>query len=54
MLDKVDEILKDLVELAYDETKQVKSKKGYFSKDFVEACGIVVSLAYGRWKNNDK
>lgn len=52
MLNKVDEILNDLIELAYEEVKQVKSKKGYFSKDFVEACGIVVSLAYGREKND--
>ena len=50
MTEKVDEILKILVDLAYDEAQQVRSKKGYFSKDFAEACGIIVSLAYGRWR----
>ena len=51
MLEQADEILKTLVELTKEEVNQVKAKKGYFSKDFVEACGIVVSLAYGRWGN---
>lgn len=49
MLDKVDKILENLVDLAYQETLKV-NQKGYFSKDFAEACGIVVSLAYGRWR----
>lgn len=48
MLDKVDSILENLVELTYNEVNKT-SQKGYFSKDFIEACGIVVSLAYGRW-----
>lgn len=53
MINKVDEILESLVQLAYDETNKAK-EKGYFSKDFVEACGIIISLAYGRWGKNDK
>ena len=53
MLDKVDEILESLVNLTQNEVKKV-NEKGFFSKDFVEACGIVVSLAYGRWGNGDK
>lgn len=54
MIEKVDKILENLVELAYSESTKV-NQKGYFSKDFVEACGIIISLAYGRWGNlNDK
>ena len=54
MLEKADKILENLVELAYKESTNI-NQKGYFSKDFAEACGIVVSLAYGRWgKDNDK
>lgn len=53
MLEKVDKILEDLVNITYNEIEKT-SQKNYFSKDFVEACGIVVSLAYGRWGKNDK
>lgn len=54
MIEKADKILENLVELAYAESTKV-SQKGYFSKDFAEACGIVISLAYGRWgSDNDK
>lgn len=53
LLEKADKILENLVNLAYEESTKV-NQKGYFSKDFAEACGIVVSLAYGRWGNNDK
>lgn len=53
MLDKVDQMLTDLIDLASTETTKAK-QKGYFSKEFAEACGIVISLAYGRWGNNDK
>lgn len=49
MLQKADKILENLVDLAYNESLKVR-EKGYFSKDFAEACGIVVSLAYGRWR----
>lgn len=52
-LEKVDKILENLVNIAYDESYKI-AQKGYFSKDFVEACGIVVSLAYGRWGKHDK
>lgn len=48
MIEKADKILENLVELAYAESTKV-NQKGYFSKDFAEACGIVISLAYGRW-----
>lgn len=48
MLDKVDSMLEKLVDLASDETNKA-SQRGYFSKDFAEACGIIISLAYGRW-----
>lgn len=53
MLKKVDKILENLVELAYIESEKAVEKK-YFTKDFAEACGIVISLAYGRWNENDK
>lgn len=50
MINKVDEMLKDLVDLASTETTKAK-QRGYFSKDFAEACGVIISLAYGRWGN---
>ena len=53
MLDKVDKMLKELVDLASNEAEKATAR-GYFSKDFAEACGIVISLAYGRWGNIDK
>lgn len=53
MLENVDKMLEDLVQLASTETTKAK-QRGYFSKDFAEACGIVISLAYGRWGTNDK
>ena len=46
-------ILENLVELAYIESEKAVEKK-YFTKDFAEACGIVLSLAYGRWNEDDK
>ena len=53
MMDKADKILENLVELAHTESEKAKSR-GFFSKDLAEACGLIVSLAYGRWGNNDK
>lgn len=53
MIDKVDKLLEDLVDLSCEEMAKT-NQRGYFSKDFVEACGIVISLAYGRWGKNDK
>lgn len=49
MLEKVDAMLKDLVDSASTEVTKAK-QKGYFSKDFAEACGIIISLAYERWR----
>ena len=46
-LEKVDKTLANLVELAYSESEKAKSK-GFFSKDLAEACGVIISLAYGR------
>lgn len=48
MLEKVDKMLEDLVDLASAEATKAKDR-GYFSKDFAEAIGLVISLAYGRW-----
>lgn len=53
MLEKVDKMLEDLIELSSTETTKARDR-GYFSKDFAEACGIVISLAYGRWGKDDK
>lgn len=50
-IEKIDKILTDLVNLAGKETDKAKDT-GYFSKDFAEAIGIVISLAYGRWGND--
>lgn len=50
---KVDEILENLIELAHNESSKAK-QRGYFSKDLAEACGVIVSLAYGRFGKNDK
>lgn len=50
-IEKADAILNNLLDLAYEESLKV-GQKGYFSKDFAEACGIVISLSYGRWKND--
>lgn len=52
-LDKVDTILDNLIDLAYNESQNAKSKH-FFSKDIAEACGLVVSLAYGRYNKDDK
>ena len=52
-LEIADKMLDNLLDVAYEETTKIR-QKGYFTKDFVEACGIVISLAYGRWGNNDK
>ena len=49
--EKVDNTLKNLVDLAYSETEKAKTK-GFFSKDLAEACGVIISLAYGRWRND--
>lgn len=48
-----DEILENLIDLAYAESRNAKNKH-FFSKDIAEACGIVISLAYGRYMKNDK
>lgn len=53
MIDKVDKMLENLVTLASNETEKAITR-GYFSKDLAEACGVIISLAYGRWGNNDK
>lgn len=53
MIEKTDKILENLVELACNESDRAKSRN-YFSKDLAEACGVVISLAYRRWGNNDK
>lgn len=50
---KVDEILNNLIELAYIESER-SLQKNFFSKDLAEACGIIISLAYGRYGKNDK
>lgn len=50
---KVDHILDNLIELAYDESYKALSKN-FFSKDLAEACGIIISLSYGRFGKNDK
>ena len=52
-LKKTDEILNNLIELAYTESTKAKAK-GFFSKDLAEACGVIISLAYGRYGKNDK
>lgn len=48
MIEKVDKMLTTLVDLANTEIEKA-NQRGYFSKDFAEACGIVISLAYERW-----
>lgn len=52
-LKKTDEILNNLIELAHTESVKAKAK-GFFSKDLAEACGVIISLAYGRYGKNDK
>lgn len=53
-LEKVDKILENLVDLAYEEVQQAVEDE-YFNKQLAEGVGLVVSLAYQRWgKNNDK
>lgn len=47
-LDKVDEMLDGLIELAHNQIKSAKSKN-FFSKDLAEAVGVIISLAYGRY-----
>ena len=41
---QVDKMLDTLIDLASDEVNKAK-QRGYFGKDFVEAAGIVISLA---------
>ena len=41
---QVDKMLDTLIDLASDEVSKAK-QRGYFGKDFVEAAGIVISLA---------
>lgn len=53
MMEKVDKILENLIELAYNESEDAKIR-GFFSKDLAESCGVIISLAYGRWNKNDK
>lgn len=52
IINKVDETLKDLVEISNKKAIEAKSK-GFFSRDLAEACGVIISLAYGRWGKND-
>lgn len=52
MLDKMDESLKDLVEMTVDAIKEAKEKK-HFNKDFIEAACIVLSMAYSRFREGD-
>ncbi len=52
-LNKVDEMLEGIIDLAYNQVSVAKSKN-YFSKDLAEAVGVVISLAYGRIGKNDK
>ena len=51
-LEKVDKTLENLIELAYNETEKAKARN-FFSKDLAEACGVIISLAYGRINKND-
>ena len=53
MLDEIDKMLNNLVELANIEIEKAKINR-YFSKDLAEACGVIISLAYGRWGKDDK
>lgn len=48
MINKLDEALTDLTEMTLDAIKEAKEKK-HFSKDFIEAACIVLSMAYGRF-----
>ena len=52
-IEKADKILDNLLNATLEESNKM-IQKGYFSKDFVELCGIVVSLTYGRWRKDDK
>lgn len=52
-LKRVDDMLIDLIDLAEIQMQNSKSKN-FFSKDLAEAVGVVISLAYGRFGNNDK
>ena len=52
-IERIDEMLLDLIDLAAEQLYNSKSKN-FFSKDLAEAIGIVISLAYGRFSNNDK
>lgn len=51
MIEKLDEALKDLVEMTLDEIAEAKETKN-FSKNFVEAVCIVLSMAYGRYSDD--
>lgn len=48
MLNRLDKTLTDLIDIAEDVVAEAKEKK-YFDRDFAEAIGIILSLAYGRW-----
>ena len=52
-IEKADRILENLLNATVKESDKM-IEKGYFSKDFVELCGIVASLTYGRWGKDDK
>lgn len=48
----IDKALMDLTDMACEVIAEAKEKK-HFNRDFAEAVGIVLSLAYGRWGNED-
>lgn len=48
VINKLDEALTDLTEMTLDAIKEAKEKK-HFSKDFIEAACIVLSMSYGRF-----
>jgi len=51
MQNKLDNALDELIEMAIDAIADVK-KTGRFSKDFAEAVCIVLSMAYGRYTDD--
>lgn len=52
-LERADKLLIGLIDLAEMEMENSKAKK-FFSKDLAEAVGLIISLVYGRFGNNDK
>ena len=51
MEERLDNILKNLVDLAEETSKQCVEEKT-FKKEVVESVAIVLSIAYGRWCGN--